>query len=173
MSSSFPSKGPERKVLQLLAPAACGALFVHLTCPPAPASICLMMGCQLSRGRAVAACAVLAVALGGCAPLWTHPAAHAAAPTAPARSAGGKIFDKWCSDCHSTAGGPGSLALQRKYHGTLPAILEQRRDLPPGFVAVVVRRGVSFMPSFRKTEISDADLALLADYLASSQGSKP
>jgi mono/diheme cytochrome c family protein len=34
---------------------------------------------------------------------------------------------------------------------------------------VVVRNGVSFMPSFRKTEISDADLALVAAYLARSQ----
>jgi mono/diheme cytochrome c family protein len=33
----------------------------------------------------------------------------------------------------------------------------------------VVRQGISFMPSFRKTEISDADLALLAAYLAPSQ----
>jgi len=32
-----------------------------------------------------------------------------------------------------------------------------------------VRHGISFMPSFRKTEISDADLALLAVYLAPSQ----
>jgi mono/diheme cytochrome c family protein len=85
------------------------------------------------------------------------------------RSAGGKIFDSWCSDCHSTAGGPGSVGLQRKYRGTLPAILEQRTDLHPDYVKLVVRHGVSFMPSFRKTEISDADLALVAAFLASSK----
>jgi mono/diheme cytochrome c family protein len=32
----------------------------------------------------------------------------------------------------------------------------------------VVRRGVSIMPFFRKTEISDADLQALAAYLAQS-----
>jgi mono/diheme cytochrome c family protein len=85
------------------------------------------------------------------------------------RSAGAKIFDKWCSDCHHPASGPGSMALQRKYQGRLPAVLEQRTDLLPAYVQVVVRNGVSFMPSFRKTEISDADLALVAAYLARSQ----
>jgi mono/diheme cytochrome c family protein len=91
---------------------------------------------------------------------------HSAAPAEHAWSAGGKIFDKWCGDCHSTAGGPGSLALQRKYRDDLPAVLEQRSDLAPDYVRQVVRHGISFMPSFRKTEISDADLALLAAYLA-------
>ncbi|RPI60853.1 MAG: cytochrome c, partial [Lysobacterales bacterium] len=43
---------------------------------------------------------------------------------------------------------------------------EQRTDLVPDFVKAIVRQGVSFMPQFRKTEISDADLEALAAYLA-------
>ncbi|MBB4199845.1 hypothetical protein CCR94_15515 [Rhodoblastus sphagnicola] len=85
-------------------------------------------------------------------------------------AAGGKIFGKWCGDCHSTPGGSGSQALQRKYRGDIPDILEQRTDLNPDYVRHVVRHGVSFMPSFRKTEISDADLSLVATYLAPSPG---
>jgi mono/diheme cytochrome c family protein len=124
------------------------------------------------RGLAVAACVVLAVALGGCAPQSTLPASKDVPAAAPARSAGGKIFDKWCRDCHSTEGGPGSVALQRKYQGVVPAVpavLEQRSNLPADLVKLAVRQGMSFMPSFRKTEISDADLALVAAYLAPSQ----
>jgi mono/diheme cytochrome c family protein len=128
-----------------------------------------MKGFRFRRSLAVAACAVLAVALGGCALPWTRPAPHSAPAAEPARTAAPKTFDKWCSDCHSTATGPGSLALQRKYKGALPAVLEQRSDLRPDYVKLVVRHGVSFMPSFRKTEISDADLALVAAYLARSQ----
>ena len=97
------------------------------------------------------------------------PVPHSASPAKPVRSAGWKIFDKWCSGCHSTAEGPGSLALQRKYQGALPAVLEQRSNVPPEYVSFAVRHGISFMPSFRKTEISDADLALLAAYLARPQ----
>ena len=92
----------------------------------------------------------------------------------PVRTAVGDIYGKWCSDCHSTAGGPGSVALQRKYQGAVPAILEQRTDLNPDYVRLVVRKGMSFMPSFRKTEISDAELTLLADYLAPApEATKP
>ena len=94
---------------------------------------------------------------------------HAQNPTLRTAAAGKKIYDKWCGDCHSTVTGPGSMALQRKYHGDMPAVLDQRRDLTPDYVRLVVRHGVSFMPSFRKTEISDADLARLGAYLAPAQ----
>jgi mono/diheme cytochrome c family protein len=124
-----------------------------------------MVGIRLCRSSAVLACAVLAFALGGCAPLRTRQPPLSGAPGVIAGAAGAATFDKWCSDCHRTAGGPGSIALQRKYRGALPAVLEQRSDLVPEYVALVVRRGVSFMPSFRKTEISDAELALVASYL--------
>jgi len=95
------------------------------------------------------------------------PSARAAVTTGPA---GGKIFRKWCGDCHGAPQGPGSIGLQRKYQGAVPAVLEQRTDLNPEYVKLVVRRGVSFMPSFRKTEISDAELALVAAYLVSGPG---
>ena len=62
------------------------------------------------------------------------------------------------------------MALERKYHGAVPAILEQRTKLPPDYVSYVVRHGISFMPSFRKTEISDAELARVAAYLAAAPG---
>jgi len=39
-------------------------------------------------------------------------------------------------------------------------------DLRPPVAATFVRNGVSIMPPFCKTEISDADLAALAAYLA-------
>ncbi|MEC3951129.1 c-type cytochrome [Sphingobium sp. HWE2-09] len=90
----------------------------------------------------------------------------------PLRSTASKIYGKWCSDCHSVANGPGSVALQRKYQGAVPAILSQRTDLTADYVRAVVRSGISFMPSFRKTEISDAELAALADYLAPAPGAK-
>jgi mono/diheme cytochrome c family protein len=88
------------------------------------------------------------------------------------RSAAAQIFAKWCGDCHGPAG-PGSMALERKYGGKLPAVLQQRSDLRPNYIKLVVRHGMSFMPSFRKTEISDAELTLLAAYLAPSQGRAP
>lgn len=58
------------------------------------------------------------------------------------------------------------MALERKYKGTPSAILEQRDDLDADYVKAAVRNGISFMPSFRKTEISDAELDQVAAYLA-------
>ena len=50
-------------------------------------------------------------------------------------------------------------------HGVKPAVLEQRTDLTPKMIETAVRNGVYFMPRFRKTEISDADLAAIIAYL--------
>ena len=45
-------------------------------------------------------------------------------------------------------------------------MLEERTDLVPEITRTFVRNGVSVMPFFRKTEITDAELAALAAYLA-------
>jgi (+)-pinoresinol hydroxylase len=39
-------------------------------------------------------------------------------------------------------------------------------DLPATYVAFMVRHGMSVMPPFRKTEISNTELTALAAYLA-------
>lgn len=80
---------------------------------------------------------------------------------------GKEVFNRWCVACHAAGDAyPGTLALQAKYKGETPAALEQRKDLNPDLVKFFVRNGVSVMPFFRKTEISDAELSALATYLA-------
>ncbi len=82
---------------------------------------------------------------------------------------GHQIFEKWCAPCHGTGPGkPGTIALQTKYQGKFPALLEERTDLTPDIVVYFVRHGVSIMPFFRKTDITDADLTDLAAYLANN-----
>jgi len=80
---------------------------------------------------------------------------------------GGEVFENWCAPCHAPgARHPGTQALEALYKGAKPAALEQRTDLVPELTRSFVRTGVSVMPPFRKTEISDADLEALAAYLA-------
>ena len=75
-------------------------------------------------------------------------------------------FQNYCSMCHGEGPGqPGTMALQAKYKGAQPALLSQRTDLTPQLIKLYVRNGISIMPIFRKTEISDADLDHIADYL--------
>ncbi len=80
---------------------------------------------------------------------------------------GDEVFQYWCAPCHAPGPRhPGTQALEALYKGVKPAALEQRTDLIPELTRSFVRTGVSVMPPFRKTEISDADLAALAAYLA-------
>lgn len=86
---------------------------------------------------------------------------------------GKQIFDKWCTPCHgAVAGGrfgrslpPGTAALETKYKGDLPALLEERTDLQPVFIRTIIRNGLFAMPSTRKTEVSDQELDAIISYL--------
>ena len=90
-----------------------------------------------------------------------------AAPAAEPAISGKAVFEKWCAPCHAPGPGhPGTIALAALYKGAKPAALAERTDLTPDIVKHYVRSGVSVMPFFRKTEVSDAELAALADYLA-------
>jgi len=85
----------------------------------------------------------------------------------PSAERGNEVFQGWCAPCHAPGPRhPGTQALESLYKGAKPAALEQRTDLVPELTRSFVRTGVSVMPPFRKTEISDADLDALAAYLA-------
>jgi len=76
------------------------------------------------------------------------------------------LFQEACSVCHGTGPGkPGTRALATKYQGKEPALLEKRTDLTPDYIKYTVRHGVSVMPPFRKTELSDRDLDAISAYL--------
>jgi (+)-pinoresinol hydroxylase len=87
-----------------------------------------------------------------------------AEPPAPV---GNAVYQKWCAPCHDPGiNHPGTHALMAKYQGTKPAVLLERTDLPATVVKHFVRHGISVMPQFRKTEISDSELDALATYLS-------
>jgi (+)-pinoresinol hydroxylase len=67
---------------------------------------------------------------------------------------------------------PGTHALTVKYQGVKPGVLLEWKDLPVDTVKFVVRHGISVMPQFRKTEISDQELDALAKYLSRNTLSK-
>jgi mono/diheme cytochrome c family protein len=93
--------------------------------------------------------------------------AAALAGGAQAASPEGKaVYEHWCAPCHAPGPGhPGTQSLQFKYQGKLPPVLLERTDLSPEAVSVFVRQGVLLMAPFRKTEITDAQLAALAAYV--------
>ena len=92
---------------------------------------------------------------------WT-----AATISAEGKPTGYLQFQNDCAVCHGSGPAkPGTRALTAKYGGKEPALLEQRTDLAPDLIRAVVRQGISVMPPFRKTELSDADLEAIVAYL--------
>ena len=83
------------------------------------------------------------------------------------KSQGQVVYEHWCAPCHAAGmEHPGTMALNTKYQGKIPAVLIDRTDLTPEVIKTFVRHGVSIMPFFRKTEISDKQLDALARYIA-------
>lgn len=86
--------------------------------------------------------------------------------TAAAADPGKAVYDKWCMPCHGDGPGkPGTMVLAQRYGDTRPALLEERTDLTREYLETFVRQGVGVMPQFRKTEITDAELAAMIAYL--------
>jgi mono/diheme cytochrome c family protein len=85
----------------------------------------------------------------------------------PDLAPGREVYLKWCAPCHAPGiTHPGTHALMTKYQGVKSGVLLEWTDLPASTVKYTVRHGISVMPQFRKTEISDAELDALARYLS-------
>lgn len=110
--------------------------------------------------RLIAALACVAV---GAAAVAGEDAAGAA-PLPGELARGRVLFDVHCGICHA-AGGTGTFMLGRRL-GADHALLARRTDLGPELIRHVVRHGINSMPVFTRVELSDAELALLAAYLA-------
>ena len=80
-------------------------------------------------------------------------------------TAGERVFRQWCIHCHGEGNsGPGTFRLAWD-KGEDKSLLTGRADLDRQYIRFVVRRGLDEMPSFRITEISEAELNALTDFL--------
>jgi mono/diheme cytochrome c family protein len=93
---------------------------------------------------------------------YEKPAAKADAGSAP-KSRGEALFGRSCAMCHREIGmGTGLLARR-----TDVAKLEDRDDLTAEFVIQAARIGIGNMPAITRGEVSDAELRVIAEHLAS------
>lgn len=80
---------------------------------------------------------------------------------------GRAVYERWCAACHDPGlHHPGTNALTTKYAGVKSGVIVDWTDLSAALVRHWVRHGISVMPHFRKTEISDLELEALAAYLS-------
>lgn len=74
------------------------------------------------------------------------------------------LFVEKCAMCHRQMG-MGTVILARRMAPEV-AMLEQRRDLTADSVIQAARMGIGNMPRISKGEVSDAQMAQIARYLA-------
>lgn len=78
---------------------------------------------------------------------------------------GKALFDLYCIACHGAGPGhPGTMRLEERMSAEQAPLLD-RDNLQPDYVKLVVREGFKLMPPFRHSEIDDAQLDLLTDYI--------
>jgi mono/diheme cytochrome c family protein len=115
-----------------------------------------------------AAMAVLLVAA-GCGESPAPPASPvvqvAAGPQPAVQLDGKSLYRERCGMCHQSIG-MGVALLSRRPGDTSKGLLEERKDLSAAFVSTVVRAGLINMPRIARGEVSDAELAAIAGYLA-------
>ncbi|MCC7463857.1 MAG: cytochrome c [Gammaproteobacteria bacterium] len=102
-------------------------------------------------------------------------AADGSAPLNADQLMGQSLFRATCSYCHA-AGGWGTRELARRL-GTERSVLLERTDLDPAYIRIVVRRGLNSMPAYTPTDLTERQIASIADYLtrnspAASTGSR-
>lgn len=78
---------------------------------------------------------------------------------------GKTLFTERCGMCHQT-NGMGVGILSRRPGDASKGLLEQREDLSAAVIRVVVRTGIGNMPRISRGEVSDPQLAAIADYLS-------
>jgi len=76
------------------------------------------------------------------------------------------VFSQWCAGCHADNPFAPATSLLKQIRGPDQAVIEQRTDLSEAYIRYLVRHGNGGMPSFRRTEVSNADLDALIRYLA-------
>jgi mono/diheme cytochrome c family protein len=89
---------------------------------------------------------------------------HGALQDRSSTTAAEHLFVEKCGMCHRQMG-MGTVILARRMDPKL-AMLESRKDLDVAMISSVARQGLGNMPRISRAEVSDAQLAQIASYLA-------
>ncbi len=81
---------------------------------------------------------------------------------------GAELYTRHCSACHAGGEGhTGTMSLARR-PGPVSAVLVERANLTPAYVAAVIRNGLMMMPPFRPTELNSREIDAVAAYVAAA-----
>ena len=85
-------------------------------------------------------------------------------PAGAAEMTGREVFDHYCTYCHGSSDGPGTMQLSRT-RGKDQAFLAERTNLSPDYIEYVVRHGLKSMPPFVPSDLTDTKLKALVEFL--------
>jgi mono/diheme cytochrome c family protein len=100
----------------------------------------------------------------------TSPPADATTPVG--ERSGEELFVLFCRACHAPGAdhpGTAKLALTK---GADKSVILNREDLPAEYIAHVVRNGLLGMPPVRPTDVTEAELERLVQYVRSTPADK-
>jgi len=84
----------------------------------------------------------------------------------PIVAQGREVFMARCEYCHGQGlQKGGTMALQGRYQGAVPAVLDQRTNLTPEYIRAVVRTNTNGMSPIRITEVDEQQLDAVIAYL--------
>jgi mono/diheme cytochrome c family protein len=90
----------------------------------------------------------------------------ATVPAAAADLTGEEVFNRHCVHCHGPGGEMTGTQQLARTRGKDKALLTERDDLPAAYIQMIVRQGLKAMPAFVPSDLTDAQLKALADYLS-------
>lgn len=96
---------------------------------------------------------------------WVSALAALATPAAGGEMTGKEVFDHYCTYCHGSSDGPGTMQLGRT-RGKDQALLTRRTNLSADYIEYVVRHGLKSMPPFVPSDLTEAKLKALVAFLA-------
>ena len=93
-------------------------------------------------------------------------------PATGAEMKGKEVFAHYCTYCHGSDDGPGTMQLNRT-RGKGKGLLIQRTDLAPDYIEYVVRHGLRSMPPFVPSDLTDVKLKALIGFLTKQGVANP
>jgi cytochrome c5 len=90
---------------------------------------------------------------------------------AAAEMAGKEVFDHYCTYCHGSSDGPGTMQLSRT-RGKDRALLAERSNLSADYIEYVVRHGLKSMPPFAPSDLTEAKLKALVRFLTKANAQR-
>lgn len=117
--------------------------------------------------------AALAIIVAACSEDETSSSEPTALPVSVATlyESSADLYEVNCAICHGEEGALAGTMRLAQSRGDEFSVLLKRGDLSAEYVSYVIRNGLSMMPAFRPSDLDDAQVEALSEYVVSRNAS--